>query len=157
MCLLFSLFIIVNALWVLNIPRQNIIGHICFSVENREMKGTDCRLNLIKVAHLLWNWQESAEGRRLYSMVMALVEIQKAAYATESDRTPKSILRLYNQAFKFSLLSIELLSDPKCNSLRAIFGMPYHCLTIHLPEMLRLVSGRSIVAEHAERQFNKIR
>ena len=32
-----------------------------------------------------------------------------------------------------------------------MFGMPFHALTIHLPETLRIVNGRSIVAEAAER------
>lgn len=120
------------------------------------MKGTDCRIAIIKMAHVLAERREP-ELRQLHAMVLALVEIQKIAYSPQNKLTPRLVLRAYNQSFIFASICIKLFKDPKKNTLRHMFGMPFHCLTVHLPETLRLVSGRAIVAEHAERHFNKLR
>ena len=54
---------------------------------------------------------------------------------------------------------IKLFGDPTKTktSHRSMFGVPFHNISVHLPEMLRLVSGKSIMAEAAERHFNKLR
>lgn len=123
------------------------------------MKGSDCRLNLIKLANLVHSAPNpnTQQSNLLNGLLASLIEIQKLAYSRESDRNPRTILRAYNQCFLFSLYYIELFSDPKANTKRAMFGMPFHALVSHLPETLRLVNGISIVAEQAERQFNAIR
>lgn len=122
------------------------------------MKGTDCRLNLIKVtAHLYAHHQNCHDGRRMYGLLLSLVELQRLAYSTEASRSPRSILRCYNQSFVFGVRCVELFNTPRSCNVRSMFGMPFHCLVVHLAEMLRLVSGRSIIAEHAERHFNKLR
>ena len=126
-------------------------------VENREMKGTDCRKNIINIAQLLEKHQCSAEGHKIYSLVIALIELQKIAYAPLSERSPRSILRAYNQSFIFSLHCLDLFNDPKSCTQRSMFGMPFHVISVHLAETLRLIGGRSLVAEHAERHFNKLR
>lgn len=126
-------------------------------VTNREMKGTDCRLNLIKIAHFLSKKQCQDEARKPFALVMSLVELQKLAYAPDCQRSPRSILRAYNQSFIFATTYAQMFQDPKSAQHRSMYGMPFHCIAVHLPESLRLVSGRSLVAEHAERQFNKLR
>lgn len=129
-----------------------------FTADNRDMKGSDCRGNLIKLVNLLSTSNiESPEGHSVIRLLSSLVDIQKVAYSRESDRNPRTILRAYNQCFVFSIHYIELFSNPKSNTRRAMFGMPFHALTVHLPETLRLVNGISMVAEQAERQFNQIR
>lgn len=120
------------------------------------MKGTDCRISIIKMAHVLSERVEP-ELSQLYAMVLSLVEMQKLAYTPQNSLTPRLILRAYNQCFIFAILCMNLLKDPKINTQRHMFGMPFHCLTVHMPETLRLVSGRAIFAEHAERHFNKLR
>ena len=120
------------------------------------MKGIDCRMNLIKVtAHLCLNHQQSSDGQKMYTLLLSLVELQKIAYAPQSQRSPRSILRCYNQSFIFATTCIELFGGSRAG--KSMFGMPFHCMVTHLPELLRLVSARSIVAEHAERHFNKLR
>ena len=105
-----------------------------FTVTNREMKGTDCRLNIIKIAHFLWTKREQKDAQKMYKMVMALIELQKLAYAPASERCPRSILRAYNPSFVFALTYMELFADPKSAQHRAMYGMPFHCITVHLPE-----------------------
>ena len=119
------------------------------------MKGSECRLNLIKLTSMLTDKTLTPEGRHVYNLLMSLVELQKIAYADETSRTPRTIQRAYNQAFIFATLYIKLFSST--TKPRSVFGMPFHSLTNHLPEMLRLVNGRSIVAEQAERHFHKLR
>lgn len=122
------------------------------------MKGTDCRLNLIKVAaHLFSEHQESADGRTIYRLLLPLIELQKIAYSTSAHRSPRTILRCYNQSFLFASRCIELFRETHQCTHRSLFGMPFHCIVVHLPETLRLISARSIVADHAERHFNKLR
>lgn len=121
------------------------------------MKGTDCRLNLIKMAIVINKHQMTAKGRDIYRLLLSLIEIQKIAYAEESERSPRSILRAYNQCYIFAQLYMKLFKNPKKNSHRSMYGMPFHVISVHLPEQYRLVNGRSIVAEAAERHFNKLR
>ena len=88
-------------------------------------------------------------------MLIRLVEIQKIAYSLERDRSQRPILRCCNLCFEFANLAIELFVDPK--KPRSLFGMPFHSLVNHSPLQYKLVNGRSIVAEQAERHFSKFR
>ena len=128
-------------------------------VSDREMKGTDSRLNLINFTNIMYNHQSTTEGKDLYHLLLSLVELQKFAYGDETARCPKSILRAYNQSFIFATLYIKLFGDPTKTktSHRSMFGVAFHNIAVHLPETLRLVNGRSIMAEAAERHFNKLR
>ena len=119
------------------------------------MKDSECRLNLIKLTVMLKDDTYTAEGKHVYSLLMSLVELQNIAYADETKRNPRTILRAYNQAFIFATEYVRLFS--LTSKPRSVFGMPFHALANHLPEMLRLVNGRSIVAEQAERHFQKLR
>lgn len=121
------------------------------------MKGSDCRLNLIKLTNCFYNKCETAMGRRIYKMLLPLVEMQQMIYAEESQRTAKSILRLYNQTFLFSVYFHELFAGNEVKKPRALFGMSHHAIISHLPDLMRRINGRSIVAEQAERHFNKLR
>lgn len=119
------------------------------------MKGTDCRMNLIKLTNCLAKHAHKDAGRSIYNMLLSLVELQKLAYALESDRSPRSILRAYNQSFVFALSHITLFGSH--DHKKGMYGMPFHSIATHLAEMLRIVSGRAIVAEQAERHFNTLR
>ena len=123
------------------------------------MKGSDCRLNLIKFTSIMYNYQTTTEGRNIYRLLMSLVELQKLAYSEEAARSQKSILRAYNQSFIIAIMYIRLFGDPSKTktSHRSMFGVPFHNISVHLPETLRLVNGRSIMAEAAERHFYKLR
>ena len=126
--------------------------------ENREMKGSDCRKNIILVAIAMKEKDlDVGAGHRIYKLLLSLIELQKLAYAPASQRDHRSILRALNQSYLFGELLTSLAHDPKKATERSVFGMPFHCIVCHLAEQLRLISGRSLVAEHAERYFNKLR
>ena len=138
---------------------SDIGPYYLLSVTEKDMKGTECRLNLIRFTSLMHQYIDIPEGRDLYRLLISLVELQKSAYADDNKRTQKSILRAYNQSFIFATMYIKLFGDPTKTktSHRSMFGVPFHNISVHLPEMLRLVSGKSIMAEAAERHFNKLR
>ena len=122
------------------------------------MKGTECRLNLLKLLNHIDTIRITQDlSKKVVQMLVCLAEIQKALYSTESQRSSRLILRAINQTFLFGVLATELFADPKSCYRRSMFGMPFHAITAHLGQMIRLVNGRSIVAEAAERQFNKAR
>lgn len=121
------------------------------------MSGSQSREGLIKLTNYM-STKGTEQGVRIYTMLLSLVELQKLAYSLENDRSPRSILRAYCQAFRFGLSYIDIFSDnPNLKRRRSVFGQSFHSLTCHLPDMLRIVNGRSIVAEQAERHFNKLR
>lgn len=128
-----------------------------FPAATNVSKGTNCRLNLIKMANILSSHQHKPEGLAAYKVLIHLVELQKIAYSEEEQRTPKMILRAYNQSFMFALAYIKLFKEPTMNNHRAMFGVPFHNLSVHLPETIRLVNGRTIMAEAPERHFNKLK
>ena len=123
------------------------------------MKGSECRKNLIltTISMVQQNLHVHPASAKIYQALLCLVELQKIAYGLESDRTAKTILRAHNQSMLFGILCLDLFNSPKTCNIRSMFGMPMHCITNHLPVELRLVSGRTLVAENAERYFNKLR
>ena len=124
---------------------------------NREMKGMECRINLIKLTNVLCEHQDTSTGREIYQLLISLVELQKIAYSEESERAPRSILRACNQSFAFAMPHIKLFNNPQKVNYRKMFGVPFYALSVHLAETCRIINGRSIVAEAAERHFNKLR
>lgn len=126
------------------------------SVEKR-VKGTQRRIDLINLLEMLTPHTLSEKGRQIHTMLTCLVEIQHMAYAPESARTERLILRAHTKCFIFGIHYIKLFKNPRKNSPRSMFGMPFHTVVTHLPETLRLISGQSILAENAERHFNSFR
>ena len=93
----------------------------------------------------------------MYKMLRALCTIQSLAYQTADKRCPRDILRMYVATYRFSMRFSEIFKSPKNLSVRKMFGTPYHSLVKHFPELYRLVSLRSVVAEAAERLFTDFR
>ena len=93
-----------------------------FVATSREMKGTYRRLNLIKMTCVLHGCQKHQKGRDIYRHLLALVELQKSAYAEESERSLRMILRRYNQSFIFAnLYSVNQRKAEKDQLLACLF------------------------------------
>ena len=50
------------------------------SVTENDMKGTECRLNLLRSTSLMHQYINILEGRDLYRLLISLVELQKSAF-----------------------------------------------------------------------------
>ena len=117
------------------------------SVTEKDMKGTECRLNLLRFTSLMHQYINTLVlgGRDLYRLLTSLVELQKSACADDKKRTQKSILRAYNQSIIFATVYIKLFGDTTKtkNVHRSMFGTLIHNMSVLLPYMLCLVSGRN--------------
>ena len=94
------------------------------------------RLSLITVFYVLKN--EFTDD--IKELLSTLIEISELAYANASRRSPKSILRLFNVTFKHAIILTQLFkNDPKKISKQKLFGIYFHSLTCHLPEVARSI------------------
>lgn len=90
-------------------------------------------------------------------LLSTLIEISELAYANASKRSPKSILRLFNVTFKHALILTQLFkNEPKKISKQKLFGIYFHSLTCHLPEVARIIAPSSLHSENEERMFSDI-
>ena len=90
-------------------------------------------------------------------MVTSLVDIISLCYTQFNSRTPKQVLRLYNQCFVFAVLSKSTIGTPCKITARRFYGCHFHSLTSHIPEVARVFCLRSIVVENEERTFGDMR
>ena len=93
----------------------------------------------------------------VHKMLHALTEIQRLAYQCDNLRSSKDLLRFYTSALTFVSIASNLFAAPKNMTTRGFFGTPYHNIVLHMPDMYRYISLRSIVAETAERMFHELR
>ena len=100
--------------------------------------------------------EEGKVTKNVLDLVNCLVEIG-ICYSRENTRSPKQILRLYNQSFLFSIICCDIIGKPvKINS-RKFYGSHFHTLTSHAPEAVRIIGIRSILTENEERSFRDLR
>lgn len=135
-----------------DILRETTIG------DKNQIKGSDARLFAIKLAK--FTEQKHAEGkvhRDVLDMVNCLVEIISICYSRENTRSPKQILRLYNQCFLFAVLCVSIIGKPEKMTSRKFYGSHFHTLTTHAPEAARLICLRSVLTENEERSFGNLR
>jgi len=126
--------------------------------DKNQLKGSDARLIAIKLAKFTSsNYQNGKISNNIFHLVNALVDIIAICYSQYDKRTPKQILRLYNQTFLFALLCKTVMSNPKKMTSRRFFGSHFHSLTTHAPEIERIICLRSILTEKEERTFGDLR
>ena len=90
-------------------------------------------------------------------LLTTLVEIQRIAYSSEFERTPKSVLRLHNMTWYHGILCREVFGFKlKELTTRKLYGNYYHNITSHAAMQHRLVNGKACNVEEQERIFNTI-
>lgn len=93
----------------------------------------------------------------ILELYTSLVEITGICYMHYNQRSPKQILRLYNQTFKFSYLCKSLIGIPKKMTSRRFYGSYFHSLTVHAPRTNKIFCLRSITPEQEEWSFGDLR
>jgi hypothetical protein len=101
----------------------------------------------------LAQYEEGVLNYDIPPLCIALTEIIRICYSTEDERSPKQVLRLYNQCFQFGLLVTHVIEKPVKLSARKFFGIHFHSLVIHFPEIYHLFCLRSLIPEDEERTF----
>ena len=117
------------------------------------IRGSDYRKALLLLP-------EKLKGKVVWSVQMlinTLAELCYHLYATEADRTPRAILRLYNVAFLHARYCVKALFPPKVLTEGTAFGLYFHKLGIHAAEDTRTTSGYTRLVENDERQFKDLR
>jgi hypothetical protein len=126
--------------------------------DKNQIKGSDARLYAIKLAHFSQSkYEEGVLNYDIPALCTALTEIIRICYSTEDERSPKLVLRLYNQCFQLGLLVAHVIEKPVKLSLRKFFGIHFHSLVIHFPEIYHLFCLRSLIPEDEERTFGDLR
>lgn len=107
--------------------------------DKNQIRGADCRVFAIKVVKFVSTlFQSGKVSEEILDLCTALVEIIGLCYMHFSQRTPKQILRLYNQTFQFSYLCKSVIGFPKKMSARKFYGSHFHSLTVHVPKQIGL-------------------
>lgn len=126
--------------------------------DKNQIKGSDARLFLVKLAKFADNlYRVSKIPESIMHMINSLVDITNICYSQYESRSPKQVLRLYNQCFLFAINCRNIIGQPSNMTTRRFFGSHFHSLTVHAPETLRLFNLRTIVTEHEERIFGDLR
>ena len=87
---------------------------------------------------------------KVRALVESIVRISEIMYANETERSPKMVLRLYNNVWLHHELCYDIFQTPQ--SRNALFG-----LYLHLAEQYEIVCLRSANTENQERLFGKCR
>jgi hypothetical protein len=126
--------------------------------DNNQIKGSDARLYAIKLAQFSQSKYEGVlKNYDIPAICTALTEIIRICYSTEDERSPKQVLRLYNQCFQFGLLVTHVIEKPVKLSVRKFFVIHFHSLVIHFPEIYHLFCLQSLMPEDEERTFGDLR
>ncbi|CAC5375195.1 unnamed protein product [Mytilus coruscus] len=126
--------------------------------DKNQIKGSDARLYAIKLSKFIENLQLDGKiSSDISQLINSLVEIINIAYSSVERRTPRQILRLYNQTFLFAVLSKSIIGIPVKMTPRKFYGSHFHSLVVHLPEIYRIINTKSILAEQEERTFGSLR
>ena len=123
-----------------------------------QLKGSDARMfavKLTKFATTLYINQQL--DINIMELINSLIDIVHICYSPFESRTPKSILRLHNQCFKFGIMSRIVFGIPTKMTTRKFFGSHFHSLTAHTSETYRIFNLKSVVTEQEERCFGDLR
>ena len=82
---------------------------------------------------------------RVKQLLGTLVKISELLYASDSSRTPKSVLQLYNVTWLHHELCCDLIPSPCTQTREKLYGVYFHDLVVHafayVPQMQKVQSG----------------
>lgn len=99
--------------------------------DKNQIRGSDARLFAIKLAKFTMSlYNEKRISINILELCTSLVEITAICYMHYNQRSPKQIVRLYNQTFKSSYLCKSIIGKPKRMTARKFYGSHFHSLTV---------------------------
>ena len=117
--------------------------------------GARIRVALIKVYLKLLKLLDVSD--KIKQLLCTLVNISQILYLSDSSRTPKTVLRLYNITWLHHELCSELIPKPKTQARDRLYGAYFHDLVVHAPPQYQIVCLRSTNTESTEREFSQIK
>ena len=121
----------------------------CYGQKDK-VRGCDYRLSTIIVYNQLKYKCSTETSQLLYT----LQEICRLTYLKAIYRTPKYILRLFNVTFQHAMLCFSVFG--KTPKLTSLYGIYFHAIVTHLPEMARIIAPSSLHSENEERTFSSL-
>lgn len=115
-------------------------------------RGADCRLTAIHLLSLLS--RSPSTPYKVLRLIQTIVIIGEILYADDTNRSPQSVLKLYNCSFLHHELCKELFNTTVMTR-RKLFGSHLHALILHAPTQYEIMSLRSCNAECEERLFGQ--
>ena len=120
-------------------------------VESKDkLRGCDYRFWAVTLALQLNN-----KARLTIAQLLGtLAELSELCYASAEKRTPKFILRFHNVAFLHAQAFLKIFTNPKNLTLRKMYGVYWHSLTVHAPVVSRIISLNSVNTEEEEETWS---
>ena len=97
--------------------------------------------------HVLLLLINSSVHKSLTLLLHTVVKISEILYSLYNQRSPKSILQLYNTTWLHHTLCQELFSKPKTMSCKKFFGLYLHSLSSHAAPQYEIMCLRSVTVE----------
>ena len=121
-------------------------------------RGCDARVAAIQLSILLHDLHSKSQvDKNILVLSQAFAEISEIAYARDSFRTPRSILRYHNLTFLIGTLMKKIVPVPKKLSSAKYFGAHFHSITVHSALLYRLFCLKSLIPEAEEATFHTLR
>ena len=127
--------------------------HIKKCLSREKKKAAELRATVIQLYHMI-RACESGDWK-VRALLESIVRISEIMYAHDSERSPKMILRLYNNVWLHHELCYDLFQMPE--SRNALFGLYLHSISRHAAEQYEIVCLRSGNTENQERLFGQCR
>ena len=124
------------------------------ALKKDRFRATDYQRAMLKVTVALASQNLLKHDER--EILLLFCEMTGMYYENDEHRSPRSVLRLHNIAFRHGQAIQRQLIPPKQLTLRKMCGIYYHGALDHAPLLYRLVCLRSICAEVFERYFDSI-
>ena len=96
--------------------------------------------------------------QKILQLAQCLVEITEISYNYAEARTPRKVLRLLNLTLRLAFNLLDIVGrNPKKVSPGKFYGIHFHGLVTHLPELHRLICIRSVIPEQDEALFHQMK
>ena len=126
----------------------NVKGSV---LDKSTLQGSDYRQAVI----LIYKQLENTILEAYKQLFRTATDIASLLYSSDSERSPRNVLRLHNVTFIHGMLCTQLFgSSPRGSTL---FGRYFHSIVCHAPLIYRLISLRSVNTENQERMFNQMK
>ena len=123
----------------------------CYGSKGK-VRGADYRLSVI----LVYQNMKNIVTEDIRDLLLTLLELCFFSYQKAAKRSSKAVLRIFNVSFHHAMLCTNMFKKPHKISKQKLFGIYFHSLTTHLPEVARIISPSSMHAENEERIFSDL-
>ena len=122
------------------------------TLPKQKVSGAFLRIAAIK---LLVKLQHQDIDPLLKALLSTIVRVSEILYSYDSNRTPKTVLQLYNFTWYHHELCCHFVSNPKHQSRSHFFGIYLHDIVVHASYIFQQVCLRSTNGESQERLFSQ--